>query len=103
MPTTVATALQPIPYLSFNGNCEEAMRFYESVLGGQITVMMRGKDTPMASQMPAEYLEGVMNAQLVLPGGGLLYAGDAAGGAPYEGIKGVTIALNYATVEEGEK
>ena len=24
------------PYLSFNGNCEEAFKFYEKVLGGQI-------------------------------------------------------------------
>ncbi len=25
--------LHPIPYLSFNGNCAEAMRFYERALG----------------------------------------------------------------------
>jgi PhnB protein len=96
------TALQPIPYLSFNGNCEEAMRFYEATLGGNITVMMRGKDTPYADQMPPEYREGVMNSQLVFPGGGLLYAGDAACGAPYDGIKGVTLALNFDCVEEAE-
>jgi PhnB protein len=43
-----------------------------------------------------------MNAQLELPGGGLLYAGDAPGHVPYEGIKGVNIALNYDSVEEAE-
>ena len=52
MSTAIATTLQPIPYLSFGGNCEEAMRFYEAALGGHITVMMRGKDTPFADQMP---------------------------------------------------
>lgn len=27
---------QPIPYLSFNGNCREAIRFYEKVLDGDV-------------------------------------------------------------------
>jgi len=25
---------QPIPYLAFDGNCADAMRFYAKVLGG---------------------------------------------------------------------
>jgi len=104
MSTAIATTLQPIPYLAFPGNCEEAMRFYEVTLGGEITVMMRGKDCPAADQMPPEFLNNVLNAQLRLPGGGLLYAGDHGGcSGAYEGIKGVTIALNYATEGEGEK
>ena len=34
------------PYLAFNGNCEEAMRFYEDVLGGEIKRMMRFGEAP---------------------------------------------------------
>ena len=78
------------------------MRFYESVLGGKISVLMKAKDSPMASQMPAEAAELVLNAQLQLPGGGLLYGGDPPPHIPYEPIKGVTITLNYPTVEEAE-
>ncbi len=26
------------PYLNFNGNCEEAMQFYQSVLGGELEI-----------------------------------------------------------------
>lgn len=26
--------MKAIPYVSFNGNCEEAIRFYHSVIGG---------------------------------------------------------------------
>ncbi len=103
MALTAISTLQPIPYLSFNGNCEEAMRFYERVLGGEIAVMMRGKDSPIADCIPPECANGVLNAQLRLPGGGLLYAGDSPTNIPYEGIKGVTIALNYPRVEEAEK
>ena len=102
MTTTKTSPLLPIPYLAFNGNCAEAMRFYERVLGGKITVMMTGAQSPMADQMPKEFADRVMNAQLLLPGGGLLYAGDVPPHMPYEGIKGVNIALNFDTVEEAE-
>jgi PhnB protein len=101
MAQTATTTLQPIPYLGFGGDCEEAMRFYERALGGKITVLVRSKDTPMRDQVPAEFAEKIMNAQLQLPGGGLLYAGDTPPHIPFEGIKGVSITLNYSTAEEG--
>jgi PhnB protein len=31
------------PYLSFNGNAAEAMRFYQSVLGGELTMQTFGE------------------------------------------------------------
>lgn len=94
--------LQPIPYLSFNGTCADAMRFYESVLGGKIKVMMSGAETPMADQIPKEFANRIMNAQLELPGGSLLYAGDCPAHLPYEGMKGVNITLNFNHVDEAE-
>jgi PhnB protein len=45
---------QPIPYLGFDGNCAEAMRFYEQALGGTLEKMISGADSPMADQMPEE-------------------------------------------------
>ena len=38
--------MQLNPYLAFNGNCEQAMRFYEDVLGGEIKLMMRFSEAP---------------------------------------------------------
>jgi len=32
--------MQLNPYLNFNGQCEQAFKFYEEVLGGKITFMM---------------------------------------------------------------
>ena len=29
------------PYLAYTGNCEEALNFYKSVLGGEISFIMR--------------------------------------------------------------
>lgn len=34
------------PYLNFNGNTEEAFRFYKSVFGGEYATVMRMKDAP---------------------------------------------------------
>lgn len=33
-------------YLNFNGNCEEAMNFYQDVFGGEFTSYMRFKEAP---------------------------------------------------------
>ncbi|HVO08373.1 MAG TPA: VOC family protein [Burkholderiaceae bacterium] len=94
---------QPIPYLAFNGNCAEAVRFYERVLGGKLEVLMSGADSPMAAQMSKEFADRIIHARLVLPGGGVLYAGDAPANMPYEGIKGVSITLNYETAAQAGK
>ena len=100
---------QAIAYLSYNGNCAQAMRFYEQALGGKLEIMMTGAQSPMADQMPKEFADRIMHACLVLPGGGTIYAGDhmtgdpACGGMPYEGIKGVMIAIDYPTTAEAER
>lgn len=39
------------PYLSFNGNCAEAMEFYKSCLGGDLDLQKVG-DSPMKSEDP---------------------------------------------------
>ena len=94
---------QAIAYLAFNGNCAEAMRFYEQALGGKLEVLMSGADSPMAADIPKEFADRILHARLALPGGGMLYAGDAPAHIPYEGIKGVSIAVDYASVAEAEK
>ena len=93
---------QAIAYLSFDGNCADAMRFYEQALGGKLEVLMSGAESPIADQMPKEFANRILHARLVLPGGGVLYAGDAPAHVPYEGIKGVAIAVDYASVDKAE-
>jgi hypothetical protein len=38
------------PYLYFDGQCEEAFKFYEKRLGGKITFMMKWEGASMAGQ-----------------------------------------------------
>ena len=94
---------QAIAYLSFDGNCADAMRFYEQALGGKLEVLMSGAESPIAAQMPKEFAHRILHARLALRGGGMLFGGDCPVGGPYEGIKGVSIAVDYASVEEAER
>jgi PhnB protein len=93
----------PIAYLGFDGNCAEAMRFYERALGGKLEALMTNGASPMAAHCPPESHDRIMHARLALPGGGVLMAGDCPGNAAYEGIKGVALTLNYDTVAEAEQ
>lgn len=93
----------PIAYLAFDGQCAEAMRFYEKALDGKLEVLMSGAESPMADQMPKEFAHRILHARLALPGGGLLFGGDAPVNMPYAGIHGVSLALNYDTVDDARK
>jgi PhnB protein len=51
------------PFLLFDGNCAEAMLFYQTCLGGELCITKLG-DTPMAAEHPDENHDKVVNAYL---------------------------------------
>ncbi len=51
-------------YLTFNGNCREAMNFYKDCLGGELTLQTIG-ESPLADKMPAQMKECILHASLV--------------------------------------
>lgn len=51
------------PFLLFEGNCAEAMRFYQSCLGGELEVTLV-RDTPMKDQAAATLHDKVAFAHL---------------------------------------
>ena len=79
-------------YLFFDGQCEEAFRFYERTLGGKIVAMATFKDTPMAAQTPAEWQGKIAHARLQL-GNNLLMGSDGMGDH-YEKPQGMTVTVN---------
>jgi PhnB protein len=56
--------LKLAPYLLFDGDCADAMTFYRSWLGGELSIM-KVADSPMKDQMPAALHNKVINARLV--------------------------------------
>lgn len=82
-------------YLYFDGNCEEAFKFYEKHLGGKIEVMMPHEGTPAAEQTPANWLKKILHARMSLGDGQLLMASDAPPGhfSPQQGFS-INIQVN---------
>jgi PhnB protein len=51
------------PFLLFDGNCAEAMKFYQNCFGGELTLTKTG-DTPMKEMFPPEKHNKIINAHL---------------------------------------
>jgi PhnB protein len=58
-----ASLIHLTPFLLFDGNCAEAMAFYQSCLGGDLTIT-KVSDTPMKSHIPSEQHHKVAYAHL---------------------------------------
>ena len=52
-----------ISYLSFNGNCFDAMKFYQKCLGGELRIQLVG-ETPEAFTLPNAFHAQVLQAEL---------------------------------------
>ena len=68
------------PYLIFNGNCEAAFLFYQSVFGGEFPFIGKFKDMPPADNCPplsAEDANKVMHVTLPIGGGSILMGSDS--------------------------
>ena len=89
-------------YLSFNGNCAEAMRFYESTLNGKLEALLTFAQTPAGDQMPAADANRIMHANLIVDGQSLM-AADAPTGMPYQPMKGCALTLSYKTADEARQ
>jgi len=88
-------------YLFFDGNCADAMRFYERTLGGKLQLMTHAQ-SPMADQTPPGSADRIMHARLELEGGALM-ASDSMVGQPYGGMKGFSLSLSYPDVAQGKR
>ncbi|HAP43355.1 MAG: hypothetical protein A2087_10760 [Spirochaetes bacterium GWD1_61_31] len=67
------------PYLTYDGNCREAMEFYRSCLGGELSLMTYGDSPDGASLPPAERAK-LMHAHLKTVSFSLMAADQQQGG-----------------------
>lgn len=79
------------PYLSFHDNAREAMTFYQSVLGGELTVSTFGEFH--ASDDPAEQ-DKVMHSHLETPDGLMLMAADTPNAMEFQPQAGISVSLS---------
>lgn len=84
------------PYLGFRDNAREAMEFYRSVLGGELTISTFGEFG--ASEDPAEK-DKVMHAQLTTEDGLTLMASDTPDQMPLPEGSRVSVSLSGDDVD----
>src|SRR4051812_5117121 len=93
--------MQMTTYLSFRGQCEEALDCYAAALGARIGPIFRYRGTPLAEQVPADWQDKVMHGSLVI-GDQELMAADVTP-ERYEEPKGISLSLQMKEVSEAER
>jgi PhnB protein len=89
------------PYLNFDGTCDEAIKTYQKVLGGDIVAMMTYADMPFESSVPDEWKKKIAHARLVI-GDNVLMASDVMPGR-YKPMQGMSVTLNIPDPSEAER
>ena len=89
------------PYLHFNGNCEEAFKFYEKTFGGKIGAMITHAGTPAEGHVPAEWHDKIMHARLFV-GDDVLMGSDSPPGH-YQKPAGFSVTLQITKPDEGKR
>lgn len=94
------------PYLSFNGNCAEAIAFYAQLLDGQTHIMTYAQMPPAEGVPPLSEADKakVMHGTLIVNGQPLLFASDSlsAFGEVFKPVQGFHICINVDSTAEGE-
>jgi PhnB protein len=89
------------PYLNFNGQCAEAFRTYERVLGGKITFMQTHGESPMADQVGPEWQDAVMHTTLEV--GDQVIMGSDAPPPYFEKPQGFSVSIVLGDPAEAER
>ena len=87
------------PYLGFRDNAREAMEFYQSVFGGDLTVSTFADF--QASEDPAE-ADKVMHSQLETPSGYTLMGSDTPNRMDYTPGSNYSVSLSGENSDEAE-
>jgi PhnB protein len=88
-------------YLSFDGTCEAAFKFYEKVLGGKIVAMVTYAEMPGNSQMSKDLAKKIMHARLQF--GDKLLMGSDAPPDRFQAPKGFRVILGVKDPAEADR
>ena len=93
--------MQVNPYLFYDGNCEEALKYYQKVLGARIEAMLPYEGGPAEMPIPADYKKKIMHARLTIDGE-VLMASDAAPGH-FQKPQGYAVSLQVEDPTDAER
>lgn len=89
-------------YLNFNGDCEEAFNFYQSVFGGDFAILMRFEEMPPSEDFKVadKDKKNIMHVSLQIKEGLVLMGSDTPTGMPSQ--LGTNISISIAAESEQE-
>jgi PhnB protein len=94
-------------YLTFNGNCEEAFKFYRSVFGGEFSYIGRFKDMPAGEggELKPGDEEKIMHVSLPVSKETMLMGSDTAGewASGYKQGNNFAISITVSNKEEADR
>lgn len=90
------------PYLTFNGNCEEAFNHYKSIFGGEFVSLSRFKEMPGDTPVPDSDKEKIMHMALPISKETILMGSDTFGEAVREG-NNFSISISSDSEEEAKR
>jgi len=93
--------MQINPYLSFDGQCAAAFKFYERVLDGKVSFQMTWGEMPGADKFPAQTHKLIMHSTLSV-GDEVLMGADSPPGS-YKKPTGMNVSLHLKDTAEGER
>jgi len=93
--------VQLYPYLTFDGHCEAAFKFYEECLRGRTIFMVTYENTPMDLQAPPDWRKKISHATFALAEF-MFYGADALPGH-YQKPQGFALQLNLSNAVEAER
>ena len=78
--------MKAVPYISFGGNCEEAVTFYQSVIGGTLS-SVKFSEMPEGEGMAVSdnWKDKIMHCAITFEDGNAIYFGDTWEGYPIQG------------------
>jgi PhnB protein len=85
-------------YISFNGNCREAMTFYKDCLGGELTLQAIG-ESPIAGQCPSAMQNQILHSMLIHNGIRIMGSDMEGAGGVQQG-NNISLMINCSSEEE---
>jgi PhnB protein len=96
--------MQVQPYLFFDGRCEEALEFYRQVLGAEVTMLMRFKDSPEPpppGKVPPGSENKIMHANLRIGDSQVMASDGCNAGQP--NFAGFSLSVSVADEAEADR
>ena len=88
-------------YLSFAGDCEDALEYYQSVLGGEITMMETYAGSPMADHVGEDWQSKIMHGSLQT--GQMDLMGCDVAPDRYEKPQGCHLSINVNSAADADR